>query len=109
MCWSSRISGRQTCIDRLASALWTPIQALDRMRVMLGGLVDGADLLSFLPPITADLPNRVLRVRGAVASSLVAALELARNGVADLQQDEPFGRIAISPVNAPLPEHQLAD
>ena len=91
------------------STLWTPIQALDRMRVMLGGLVDGADLLRFLPPIAANLPDRVLRVRGAVASSLVAALELARNGVADLQQDEAFGRIAISPVNAPVPDHQLAD
>ena len=87
-------------------ALWTPIQALARMRAMLTGRAEGGDLLSFLPPVASDLPDRVLRLRSAVASSLAAALELARSGEADLRQDAPFGEVRIHPVVGSGPEPQ---
>ncbi len=82
------------------SPLWTPIQALARMRAMLIGRAEDGDLLSFLPPVAADLNDRLLRIRGAVASTLIAALELARSGEACLCQDGAFGEVRVHPVNA---------
>ncbi len=86
------------------SPLWTPNQALARMRAMLIGRAEDGDLLSFLPPVAADLNDRLLRVRGAVASTLVAALELARSGEASLCQDDPFGEVRVHPVDALSPK-----
>jgi segregation and condensation protein A len=37
--------------------------------------------------------------RAAVASTLLAGLELARGGIVDLKQDEPFGDIFVRGAN----------
>ena len=60
--------------------------ALDRVSAMLGVTLDWLELRSFLP--TGAAPR--LR-RSALASSFVAALELARLGRAELRQEETFG------------------
>lgn len=77
-------------------ALWTLIQARTRLLTMLDKLSDGGDLLVFLPPIPADAAKRSLRIRGAVASTLAAGLELAREGRVELRQAEPFGGITVA-------------
>ena len=71
--------------------LWTVQQALDRLRSLLGSLPRGSDLMAFLPDHT---PTPVER-RGAMASTLIAGLELARNGQIALRQDSAFGPILL--------------
>lgn len=77
------------------TALWTPAQARARILAMLPGLPEGADLLAFLPVLPVTLANRALRVRGAISGTLMAALELSREGLAELRQDELFGPIGM--------------
>ena len=60
--------------------------ALDRVSAMLGVTLDWMQLEEFLPANT----DRRLR-RSALASSFVAALELARLGKAEIRQEEIFG------------------
>jgi len=60
--------------------------ALDRVSAMLGITLDWMELRDFLPA-QASLPLR----RSALASSFVAALELARLGRAELRQEDVFG------------------
>lgn len=60
--------------------------ALERVSAMLGVTLDWLDLRAFLPP-HADSRLR----RSALASSFVAALELARLGKAELRQEDVFG------------------
>ena len=54
---------------------------------MLAERPAGGELGAFLPRIEADGPDRELRCRAAVASTLVAGLELARGGALMLEQD----------------------
>lgn len=60
--------------------------ALNRVSAMLGVAIDWMELQAFLPP-HADPQLR----RSALASSFVAALELARLGKVELAQDRVFG------------------
>ena len=64
--------------------------ALDRVSAMLGVKLDWIALEDFLPP-HADPQLR----RSALASSFVAALELARLGKAELAQEEIFGPLKL--------------
>mgnify|MGYP000014579670 CR=1 FL=1 len=64
--------------------------ALSRVSAMLGVALDWMRLEEFLPP-HADAQLR----RSALASSFVAALELARLGKAELAQDEVFGPLRL--------------
>jgi segregation and condensation protein A len=77
--------------------LWTPLQAIARMRAMLAGLPKEHDLLGFVPPLPATPPNRALRIRAAIASTLAASLELARDAEVALQQEDMFGPIVVHP------------
>jgi len=69
--------------------------ALSRVSSMLGVNLDWMELRDFLPP-HADPRLR----RSAMASSFVAALELARLGKAELQQDETFGPLMLRGIRA---------
>ena len=60
--------------------------ALDRVSAMLGVTLDWMDLRQFLPPHAEPRLRK-----SALASSFVAALELARLGKAEIAQDEVFG------------------
>ena len=65
-------------------------EALHRLEAMLGVALDWTDLARFLPE-TEDESHR----RSALASTFVAALELARLGRADLSQPEAFGPLRV--------------
>ena len=53
-------------------------------------------LAALLPAINGDDPGRTLRCRAAVASTLVAGLELARDGALALDQDAAWTDIRVS-------------
>jgi segregation and condensation protein A len=73
-----------------ARAIMTLDEAIERVNRMLGIALDWTDLESFLPS-TEDLQLR----RSALASSFLAALELARRGRLDLAQEEAFAPLRI--------------
>jgi segregation and condensation protein A len=73
-----------------ARAVMTLDEAIDRVSRMLGTAIEWTDIQAFLPP--TDDPQ--LR-RSALASSFLAALELARRGRLDLAQEEAFAPLRI--------------
>jgi len=73
-----------------ARAVMTLDEAIERVSRMLGIALDWTDLETFLP--STDDPQ--LR-RSALASSFLAALELARRGRLDLMQDEAFAPLRL--------------
>ncbi|MBS7669186.1 segregation and condensation protein A [Croceicoccus gelatinilyticus] len=64
--------------------------ALSRVSSMLGVAIDWMELKQFLPP-HADPKLK----KSALASSFVAALELAKQGKAELAQEETFGPLRL--------------
>jgi segregation and condensation protein A len=73
--------------------------AIQRVSSMLGVAIDWMDLRDFLPPAHEAWANPQLR-KSALASSFVAALELARTGKAELAQEETFGPLRLKAVRA---------
>ncbi len=69
--------------------VWTVQEAVTRLREMLGSVPDWITLERFIP---ANIAGRTER-RAALASTLLAGLELARHGSLLLRQDKPFGPI----------------
>lgn len=65
-------------------------EAIERLEAMLGVTVDWTEIAQFLPP-SADIDY----ARSALASTFVAALELAKQGRADLAQAETFGPLRL--------------
>lgn len=78
--------------DRMVMTLES---ALARVSALLGVRLDWIELREFLPP-QAEPRLR----RSALASSFVAALELARTGRAELDQAEPFGPLRLRGVRS---------
>jgi segregation and condensation protein A len=71
---------------------------LARLRRMLPVTApEGAALERFLPETAAGGPDAALRRRAALASTLLAGLEIEREGGAALAQDEAFGPVRIAP------------
>ena len=64
--------------------------ALDRVSAMLGVALDWMELREFLPPHAEPRLRK-----SALASSFVAALELARLGRAELAQEDAFGPLRL--------------
>jgi segregation and condensation protein A len=60
--------------------LWRVPDALARLRRMLPATPEGAALERFLPETTAEAPDAPLQRRAALASTLLAGLELDRKG-----------------------------
>ncbi len=73
-----------------ARSVMTLDEAIERVSRMLGMAIDWLDIDAFLP--ATDDP---LFRRSALASSFVAALELARRGRLDIAQDEPFSPLKV--------------
>jgi hypothetical protein len=68
--------------------LWTASDAMRRIARLLPGMTEPAPLAAFLPRMDSDAARRTLRRRAAVASMLVACLELlARDHALTLDQD----------------------
>lgn len=82
-----RINARNRPIFHVVHArpVMTLDAALERVSRLLGERIDWATIETFLPE-TLDGPFR----KSALASSFVAALELARMGKAELRQQSPF-------------------
>jgi segregation and condensation protein A len=72
--------------------LWRVADALTLIRARIIAFPQGAALRCFLPNLTPDRPSYV---RAAVASTLVASLELARAGEVGLEQMEPCAEILV--------------
>jgi len=71
--------------------LWTVQDALERLARLVGDLPDWGTLLTFLPEGATDPVER----SAALASTLVAGLEMARGGNIELRQDTAFGPILV--------------
>ncbi len=85
------LARRPYVLPRLA--LWRIQDALQRLAAMLNDVRDWRSLEEFLPPhLTTPLERRA-----ALASTLVAGLELARAGKLRLRQQEPFGQVWLHP------------
>jgi segregation and condensation protein A len=86
-----RGGGRRT-YRPAALPLWSVQDALGRLGAMIGHVPDWSVLERFLPDATPDPLGR----RAAVASTLLAGLELARDGRLRMRQDQPFGPILLA-------------
>lgn len=73
-------------------SILTMEQALDRMRSLIGHAIIWSDLSSFLPEGWDIDPKRV---RSATASTFAAALELAKHGLIELEQNDSFSSIKL--------------
>jgi segregation and condensation protein A len=71
--------------------LWSVKEALQRLAALLGSLPDWTSLDQFLPPTLGGPLER----RGALASTLLAGLEMAREGALRLRQETAFGPILV--------------
>ena len=80
--------------------LWRVPDALAQMRRLLVAKPQGAALEAFLPTVVGQGPAARLQRRAALASTLVAGLELSRDGAAVLDQDAAFGDIVVRPGDA---------
>jgi segregation and condensation protein A len=81
--------------------LWRVTDAIAWIERLIGKLPYGGTLGAFLPRISDEPAGRELRCRAAVASTLIAGLELARSGALTLDQEEPWRSIKM--------EHPAAD
>jgi segregation and condensation protein A len=72
-------------------ALWSVKDALQRLGAMLGSLPDWVSLDEFLPEMLGSPVER----RAALASTLLAGLEMARGGAVRLRQEREFGPILV--------------
>jgi segregation and condensation protein A len=71
---------------------WSVQDALRRLGAMMGQAPDWTELQRFLPDA---IPAEPLARRAAIASTLLAGLEMARGGAIDLRQEESFGPIML--------------
>jgi segregation and condensation protein A len=74
-----------------ALTLWTVQDALRRLADLVGSLPDWTVLEAFLP----DHMDSPTERRAALASTLLASLEMARGGLVRLRQEEDFGPILV--------------
>jgi segregation and condensation protein A len=74
-----------------ALTLWTVQDALRRLADLVGTLPDWTTLEQFLP----DHMDSPTERRAALSSTLLASLEMARNGTVRLRQEEPFAPILV--------------
>jgi segregation and condensation protein A len=72
--------------------LWSVQDALGRLATLIGRVPDWSVLERFLPEMSMD----PLAHRAAMASTLLAGLELAREGTVRLRQDHAFGPILLA-------------
>jgi segregation and condensation protein A len=71
--------------------IWSVKQALARLATLVGSLPDWSALDLYLPDSVASPLER----RGALASTLLAGLEMARGGAVRLRQEAAFGPIHV--------------
>ena len=108
-----RDAGRRVYRPR-PSGYWTMQEALERLRRLLGGqAADWCALERFLPELARTGASAPRQRRAALAGTLLAGLELARDGSLELRQDHAFGPVLLRPrtdaMQAPAPLSQAAE
>ena len=88
--------------------LWTVSNAIARVEALLPVLPDDSPLAAFFPKIGLAEPDRELRCKAAVASTLMAGLERARTGDLLLEQEEAWMPIHVRRPSG-LPASESAD
>jgi segregation and condensation protein A len=78
------------------SDLWRTPDTLKRITELLGQQPAHLGLERCLPPVPHHGSDRPIRIRAALATALVAGLELARDGALTSDQTQPFGSIIIA-------------
>jgi segregation and condensation protein A len=87
-----RVASRRVYVPRkLTLNFWSVQDALSRLSASLGTMPPWSTLEAYLPPGLS-----VAEHKAAIASTLVASLELARGGGVLIRQDMPFGPIMLS-------------
>jgi segregation and condensation protein A len=86
-----RRAGRPRHYQPRKLTLWSVKDALTRLMTLLGSLPDWTSLDRFMPKELGDPLER----RAALASTLLAGLEMARGGMLHVRQDVPFGPILL--------------
>jgi segregation and condensation protein A len=76
--------------------LWAASDAPARLTRLLDVLPEGSPLAAYLPAIPQTAPMRALRCRAAIASTLIAGLERARDGALVLDQDADWRPIRVT-------------
>ncbi len=71
-------------------------EAMARIRALVAGQPEEIDFVRCLPAVRTDDPLRAVRARSAVASSLIAVLELARGGEVSVTQADPTAPILLA-------------
>ena len=87
--------------------LWTASDALARVTRLLPVLPEGSPLAAYLPSIPQDAPLRELSCRAAVASTLIAGLESARDAALLLDQEADWTPIRVTRRAADDPAAEL--
>jgi segregation and condensation protein A len=88
----ARRRGTKVVVYQPRKLSWFTVKdALDRLGSLLGRLPDWTSLERFLPDNLGDPIER----RAALSSTLIAGLELARDGKVRLRQERPFGPILV--------------
>ena len=78
--------------------LWRVPDAMAQIIRMLAAAPAGGALATFLPRVDGRGADKELRCRAAVASTFLGGLELAREGMLVLQQDQAWRDIELRPV-----------
>ncbi len=86
-----RAAGARRAYRPRPVSLWSVQDALGRLARLLGSVPDWTSLDRFLPEALGDPLQR----RAALASTLMAGLEMAREGTLRLRQEAPFGPILL--------------
>jgi segregation and condensation protein A len=86
-----RRGARKTPYRPRPLTLWTVQDALRRLGMLVGSLPDWTTLERFLPESLSGPTER----RAALASTLLAGLEMARGGAVRLRQEQAFGPILV--------------
>ncbi len=83
--------------------LWRVPDALARLRRMLPAMAPegGAPLERFLPETPPGRPDTPLQRRAALASTLLAGLEMSREGTASLKQERAFSGVVVTAMVPP--------
>ena len=80
---------------------WRVSDAIARINRVLGVVPAGGSLAAFLPVIDREDADRDIRCRAALASTLIAGLELARGGAIGLAQAEPWSPVRLIGTDQP--------
>jgi segregation and condensation protein A len=81
----------ESVYSRVLPDLWRVSDALAWIPERLAMVPEGGELAAFLPAIAVDDPNWQEKRRTAFATTLLAGLELAKEGMLHVEQFVPMG------------------